>query len=116
MQIHPLRPFSVLLTKHRQHVNIWRKGRYDELTAKIEAYLSEHPCVDCGEPDPVVLDFDHVRGKKVACVSTMVRDSCSWNTIAAEIQKCEVRCANCHRRKTHRDLEGRKHCSDAVVS
>jgi len=68
-------------------------------------YLIEHPCVDCGEPDPLVLDFDH-RGDKVADVSTLVREQRSWEVIALEIAKCDVRCANCHRRKTVREMNG----------
>lgn len=62
-------------------------------------YLSTHPCVDCGEGDPIVLEFDHVYGVKRLAVSHMI-GSFSWATIAEEIGKCEVRCANCHRRKT----------------
>lgn len=62
-------------------------------------YLSTHPCVDCGETDPVVLEFDHVYGEKRRAVSKML-GSFSWAAIAAEMEKCEVRCANCHRRKT----------------
>lgn len=67
----------------------------------IQSYLAEHPCIDCGEPDPVVLEFDHVRGIKVNSVSEL---ACSLGVpiarLSAEIEKCDVRCANCHRRKT----------------
>jgi hypothetical protein len=68
--------------------------------ARINAYLTAHPCVDCGETDVVVLDFDHVRGEKVADVSTMVGLGVSWRKIEEEIAKCEVRCSNDHRRVT----------------
>lgn len=56
-------------------------------------------CVDCGEQDLVVLDFDHVDGK-TASVSTLARRECSLARLAEEIARCTVRCANCHRRKT----------------
>ncbi len=72
--------------------------------AHVREYLEAHPCVDCGEADPVVLDFDHVRDIKHAAISAMVRDRRSMKSIWAEIAKCEVRCANCHRRKTARTL------------
>ena len=64
---------------------------------KLTDYLSCHPCVDCGETDIRVLDFDHVRGKKSGDISRMMNIGYSWSTIEAEIAKCEVRCANCHR-------------------
>lgn len=66
----------------------------------IRQYLLDHPCVDCGESDPDVLDFDHVRGEKVCDVSRMVHRGYRLWRIKAEIEKCEVRCANDHRRKT----------------
>ena len=68
-----------------------------ENRTKLFAYLSQHPCVDCGETDAYVLELDHVRGKKSNDIAKMVIDGYSWSTIEAEIAKCEVRCANCHR-------------------
>lgn len=67
---------------------------------KLAEYLSCHLCVDCGEADIRMLDFDHVRGKKSDEISRMMNIGCSWPTIEAEIAKCEVRCASCHRIKT----------------
>lgn len=65
----------------------------------ILAHLQRHPCVDCGESDPMVLDFDHINGDKAAAVSTLVYQDASVARILQEVGKCEVRCANCHRRK-----------------
>jgi hypothetical protein len=66
----------------------------------LVAYLREHPCVDCGEPDPIVLEFDHLRDKKFS-ISEGIQGR-SWQSVLDEIAKCEVVCANCHRRRTAR--------------
>ena len=70
------------------------------INARLYDYLEQHPCVDCGETDPVVLEFDHVRGKKSFNVSEMSWLVLTWDALLKEIAKCDVRCANCHRRKT----------------
>ena len=75
------------------------KDRKQEVRRRIFAYLCDRSCVDCGEPDPVVLEFDHRREKR-GNVSELATRGLSWEAIRAEIDKCEVRCANCHRRKT----------------
>lgn len=66
----------------------------------VVEYLRSHPCVDCGEPDIIVLDFDHVRGQKTENIGSMVSYGRPTEKIEAEIRKCDVRCANCHRRMT----------------
>jgi hypothetical protein len=74
--------------------------------ALLFRYLSDHPCTDCGESDPVVLDLHHI-GPKVLPVTDMVRGAFSWSVIQAEIAKCVVVCANCHRRRHHRQRSQR---------
>lgn len=64
-------------------------------------YLLKHPCVDCGEEDIRVLDFDHVRGEKYMDITNM--RCLNLEKIQEEIDKCEVRCGNCHMIKTCND-------------
>lgn len=66
----------------------------------VKSYLLQHPCVDCNESDPIVLEFDHLRDK-TAEVCDLVHRAVSIERLEEEISKCEVRCANCHRRITH---------------
>jgi hypothetical protein len=65
----------------------------------------ERGCIDCGENDPIVLEFDHIGNDKIMNISEMVHRGKSLSVINKEIAKCEVRCANCHRRKTAKDFE-----------
>jgi len=69
----------------------------------LREYLADKACLDCGEKDLRVLEFDHVRGEKRANVTELCGAGVSWRRIAAEIAKCDIRCANCHRRKTVRE-------------
>jgi hypothetical protein len=63
-------------------------------------WLSEHPCIDCGETEPILLDCDHVRGTKKFNIGFMVSNLMPWEKIEKELDKCVVRCIVCHRRKT----------------
>ena len=70
-------------------------------------YLLEHPCVDCGEGDIRVLDFDHRPGSnKTADVMRLVRDGHSITRIMIEVGKCDIRCRNCHARITYERIGG----------
>ncbi len=85
-----------------------KRKRKDRNQKFILGYLLKNPCVDCGETDIVTLDFDHKRDKKHN-VSNLMRHDYSLEQIEKEIAKCEVRCANCHRRKTAKEQEWYKH-------
>ena len=73
----------------------------DEIRNYVWEYLNTHACVDCGEKDPIVLEFDHL-SDKIAAVSEMHRNY-TLEKVKNEIEKCQIRCANCHRRKTARE-------------
>jgi hypothetical protein len=69
--------------------------------ALVYEYLLVHPCMLCGESDPVVLEFNHADARtKVANISDLIQSGCSIERINGEIAKCEVACANCHQRLT----------------
>lgn len=80
-----------------------RYARRQLYRRRMLEYLWQHPCVDCWERDPVVLEFDH-RGGKQETVSNMLLNYCDWARIQHELSKCDVRCANCHRRRTAKML------------
>jgi hypothetical protein len=67
-------------------------------------YLRSHPCMDCNEKDILVLEFDHKNRKtKSDSISSFIKRRMSFENLVKEIEKCEVRCANCHRRKTEKE-------------
>jgi len=64
-------------------------------------FLLENPCIDCGESNPIVLDFDHKDDcSKIKDISTAISHGWSIEKIENEIKKCDIRCANCHRKRT----------------
>lgn len=67
----------------------------------VNEYLRNNPCVDCGESDIIVLDFDHLQDKEQN-ISTAINKPWSLKKLKEEIAKCEIRCANCHRRMTYK--------------
>ena len=68
----------------------------------VWAYKASKGCIDCGERDPIVLDLDHRDpSTKVAAVARLSTSCVSLIRLDKEMQKCDVRCANCHRRRTH---------------
>lgn len=88
--------------KNHNHKDLkikYRKKTHNINKEYILDYLKSNPCVDCGETDILVLEFDHVRGIKTKAISKMIRDY-SFQSLKEEIEKCDIRCVNCHRVKT----------------
>lgn len=70
----------------------------------VNNYLIENPCVDCGETDIEVLQFDHKEmvGSKGKRIFNYIKGS--LEKLKEEIAKCEPRCGNCHIRKTRKQM------------
>jgi hypothetical protein len=68
-----------------------------EYCAQIKA---ERGCKDCGNTNPIVLQFHHrdkaTKHHQLVVGSSRVFHHLSWQNLLAEIEKCDVLCANCH--------------------
>lgn len=90
------RPYYLAKARRRQQAVVEETRRW------LIDYLARHPCLDCGNADLRVLEFDHRdRKTKAAAVSVLARAGYSLARVQAEVAKCDVRCANCHRIRTH---------------
>lgn len=81
----------------------WERDRSLEFREAARAYKEKTPCKDCRNTFPhYVMEFDHVpeRGLKVNTVSQMCNGNTSPQKLEAEIAKCDLVCANCHKVRT----------------
>ncbi|ELZ31181.1 hypothetical protein C474_10119 [Halogeometricum pallidum JCM 14848] len=89
--------------RHREQNATQSLDRRARLRAWIHGIKRDRGCLRCSETDPACLDFHHRDGvEKTASVSTLVSNERSRDAIRAEIRRCDVLCANCHR-KEHAD-------------
>ncbi|MFD1646909.1 homing endonuclease associated repeat-containing protein [Haloarchaeobius litoreus] len=85
--------------KNRQQEIEKKDRRRAELRSWLHEYkLQQCACVRCGEGDPACLDFHHT-GEKEMGIAEMVMYGYSRESILEEIERCEVLCANCHRKE-----------------
>lgn len=90
--------------EERQKIYDNRRKRAEQARQYIWDYLSTHPCIACGETDPLLLEFDHKDPKsKRDHVSNLATGRHSLKTLQKEIDKCTVLCVACHRRKTAKE-------------
>ena len=88
--------------RHLQQVQERKHEARNVAREYVWDYLTRHPCTQCGEADPVVLEFHHI-GEKYMAVSQMVGGGYPVETIQAEIDRCVVLCGNCHKKLTMKD-------------
>lgn len=100
--------------KRREYQREYMRGWYQKNKAKhiacvrkrdnkIKEWLKEYKitlkCEDCEENHPACLDFHHINPEEKRFAIANVKDFLSWSALKAEIAKCRVLCANCHRKE-----------------
>jgi hypothetical protein len=96
--------------RQRMNCRICQRERNDArrgpATAYVNAIKLAGGCTDCGirSDHPEIYDFDHLPGQeKVTTIAVLVNLG-NIELIDAEIAKCEIVCANCHRIRTKRRI------------
>lgn len=84
---------------------IRQRERIRKIREAIQAHKAKSGCMDCGEKDPIVLDLDHRdRSQKSFTIGNLSHTGMSLEKLMQEVDKCDVVCANCHRRRTARQM------------
>ena len=86
---------------YRARANARRERLRKEFRENMLKYLRISECAICAEDDIRVLEFDHINPEeKSFSISQAVKLGRSWSEVEAEIKKCRVLCANCHKKHT----------------
>jgi hypothetical protein len=75
-----------------------QQTKEDRLRAWTREYKRERGCRRCNEHDPRCLQFHHVEAKTLG-VGAMIANSYPESAVRDEVEKCDILCANCHRRE-----------------
>lgn len=80
--------------KERHYGNVQKRRKLvsDETVRRLTAYLKAHPCIDCGATDPLVL---HIEEGPDFSLKARLLEGVTWTALLPDIERCEVRCANC---------------------
>ncbi len=89
---------------HYQDNKKYYQNNRDKHQERIKLFLQklkgETPCTDCKQSYPYyVMHFDHLRDKLYNL--SKLATAGSWRKVNAELEKCEIVCANCHAKRTH---------------
>lgn len=77
-----------------------------ELLRQYVERLKSAPCTDCKKKfPPISMDFDHRDpSTKSFSISELIVTAPSFEILRAEIDKCDLVCANCHRVRTRQQM------------
>ena len=88
-----------------------------EMRAYVQELKARMPCADCKSRFPhYVMDFDHRDDKTKSDIVSRLINQLSWKRLLAEIEKCDLVCANCHRIRTFARLGSTRGRSVAISS
>jgi hypothetical protein len=78
------------------------KARKERNRVLVQEYKRSHPCIKCGESELCCLDFHHRDpSKKDFVIGQSYNRGVGVERIKQEIAKCDILCANCHRKLHH---------------
>ncbi|MDD3412385.1 MAG: hypothetical protein PHY47_00120 [Lachnospiraceae bacterium] len=102
--------YGLHIEKYKTLATVKREELRDRNAEYVFNYLLNHNCIDCNESNILVLEFDHrSRIDKSINISEAISSSWSLKKIQDEIDKCDVRCRNCHAIKTRIENNDRRY-------
>ena len=85
--------------RERARVSRARLKRHNQI--ELIKYMRDKACIECSENDIRVLEFDHIEpSKKSFGIAWAINNGKPWDAILSEIEKCQILCANCHKKRT----------------
>lgn len=86
---------------YRERAKLRRARIRRALQNQLIDYMKDKSCSVCNEADIRVLEFDHLdRRTKFFSIARAITDGLEWSKILDEMEKCQVLCANCHKKRT----------------
>jgi hypothetical protein len=91
-------PYSQRSEREKEQLRSGARRQHARKRAWLAEFRSKRGCSHCGETDPIVLDFHHI---DPSTKETTKFNNLGWERMMAEVEKCIVLCANCHRREEY---------------
>lgn len=89
--------------RNKAKVKTVARDRRSLVRKYMQEYKQSRGCMDCKNMYPYwILQFDHRPGtEKLGTIGGNFISLHSFDVVKAEIEKCDVVCANCHADRTH---------------